>query len=283
MEENQNQQNQNGLGWQQKMSCMPEKLPLWKQFLNSFCGARRYPQYLRLSSGSVVLYFFFLIGIITIFSVVVPTLGYLIGVGGVGHYINEKIPDFTLKDGVLSFDSTMEYESATAKLYLDTDVEEYTKKDVDDKAYMQILVSRSNILLYSNGLITNYAFKDFGDITFSKEQLLEYVPLIYVCIVLYGICAYLVRAVYALSTMLLLAVVGMFSNSMYQFGLKFRQLFTLALYSTTITAILEAVNTALHLVSGTTASMVGMLWSAFVFFSALTICGSLHKAGKLQI
>ena len=59
MEENQNQQNSfNNYG---KMTVNTLRMPLWRQLINSFCGARKYPQFLQLPGGSVVLYFFFLV------------------------------------------------------------------------------------------------------------------------------------------------------------------------------------------------------------------------------
>lgn len=278
MEENQNQQNSfNNYG---KMMVNTLRMPLWRQLINSFCGARKYPQFLQLPGGSVVLYFFFLVFIVTIFSVVVPNVGYTIGVGGLTHYITETIPDFELKNGKLAVDGTMEYESGSVKLYVNTEETEYTKEDIDENAYVQILVSSSNLLLYSNGMVNSYSFSDFSGVSWDKKQLLQSVPLLYVLMVLYWVISYLGKILYILSTVLLLAVVGMFSNSMYQFGMSFKQLFILALYATTIISILESINTALALVSSTIAGMVGMIWTAFVFFAALAICGSLNRAGK---
>ncbi len=268
--------------WKKLMPEFSADMPLWKQMVNSFRGTRYYPQFLMQNGSRAIVYFFFLILMVCIFSVIVPTVGTVVGMGGIAAYIEEHIPEFSLKDGVLTSSSPLEYENATTKFYLDTDTYKYTKADVDDNIYMHILVSKTNALVYANGMVTDYRFADFKDLTFNKDVLIDGVPFIYLCLVLFCVIAYLMQAISTASTMLLLAAIGMLFNSFNGFGLRFGQLFTLAVYATTIVAMLEAVNASLRLISAVVVSMAGMVWTAFVFFGALMICGILKKGGQLR-
>ena len=250
-----------------------DKLAIWEQFLYAFKGAKYYPVLLAQRKISKIQFFFFLLLVICVFSVFVPVTGYLIGVGGIGNYIEEKIPNFTLQDGQLWMDGTIAYENATMKLYGDANIERYTKTDVDKEAYMQILVSRTNVLVYSGGYVMDYPFAQYSAVTFSKENLQDMVPLLY-CMMLFGVVIMICSQAVNLSlTILMFVLVGQISNYMYQYRLRFGQMFVLALYAVTITFTLESVNASLQLVSGTIVSMVGMIWAAVNYFTALAICG----------
>ncbi len=268
--------------WKKLMPEFSADMPLWKQMVNSFRGTRYYPQFLMQNGSRAIVYFFFLILMVCIFSVIVPTVGTVAGMGGIKTYIQERIPEFSLKDGVLTSSFPLEYENAATKFYLDTDTYRYTKADVDDNIYMHILVSKTNALVYANGMVTDYNFADFKDLSFNKDMLIDGVPIIYLCLVLFCVIAYLMQAISTASTMLLLAVIGMLFNSFNGFGLRFGQLFTLAVYATTIVSMLEAVNAGLRVISAVVVSTAGMVWTAFVFFGALVICGVLKKGGQLR-
>lgn len=250
-----------------------EKLAIWEQFLCAFKGAKYYPQLLAQKKTVKIQYFFFLLLIICVFTAFVPVTGYLIGVGGVGQYIEEKIPEFTLQDGMLMMEGTVAYENEAMKLYGCTDVERYTKADVDQKAYVQILISRTNVLVYNSGYVMDYPFAQYEAITFSKSDLKDLVPIIYCMILFYVVILICVQAVNLLVTMLMFVLVGQISNYLYQYRLRFGQMFALAMYAATVIFTLESVNTSLQLVPGMMVSMVGMIWAAVNYFTALNICG----------
>ena len=249
------------------------KLAIWEQFLGAFKGVRNYPILISQKKTSKVQYFFFLLLVICIFTVFVPVTGYLIGVGGIGNYIEEKIPEFTLSGGQLQMEGTVAYESATMKLYGDTTIERYTKSDVDENAYVQILISRTNVLVYSGGYVMDYPLEQYGAITFSKSNLQDMVPLIYCMILFYVVVLICSQAVNLLLTILMFVLVGQISNYLYHYGLSFGQMFALALYAVTISFTLESINTSLQLMSGTVVSMIGMIWAAVYYFMALNLCG----------
>lgn len=201
--------------------------------------------------------------------------------GGISNYIKDKIPDFTLENGVLNSEYPITYESSSIHFYLDTSVEKYEEKDIDKSNAVQILVSKSNAIMYSGGLVSNYQFKDLAMLKYSKKQLLKDVWLIYVVILFYVVIAYISEAFNIIVTVLLFAFVGLFSNNMYQFTLSFGQLVSLGIYATAIVTVLESVNSALGLISATAVSVVGMIWSAFYYFNSLMICGQKKRQGEL--
>lgn len=258
------------------------KVPLFVQYLNSFKGAKYYPPYLSLSTGKVVGYFFFLTAIVTLLSIVVPTIGYIVGIGGIGQYMQEHVPEFSLQNGMLAIEEVVEYENGNTRIYISSDVETYSKDDLNPKLSMELLAGKHNAMINVDGVVSEIRYKDYNTLSMDKEGLLKNTPLFYLSLIFVFIAGYFGQAIYIISTVLLLAVIGLMSNSMYQFKLQFGQLMRLAVYATTILCTLEAVNRALNLISVTIASVVGMVWTAFVFFGAVTVCGQLKNMGKIR-
>lgn len=258
------------------------RVPLSMQYINSFRGARYYPPYLSLSTGKVVGYFFFLNAIVTLLAVIVPMIGYIVGMGGIGQYLRDNVPEFSLQNGVLAIEETVEYETTDLRITIDSKVENYTKDDLNTKRFMELLAGKNNAIINNGGMVSEITYKDYPFLSMDKEGLIQNTPVFYLLLVFLFVVAYFGQAIYIISTILLLALVGLMSNSMYQFDLRFGQLMKLAVYATTILSTLEAVNTALNLISATVASVVGMVWTAFVFFAAVTICGQLKKMGKIR-
>lgn len=266
----------------QKQAVELNKVPMYMQYINSFRGAKRYPPYLSLSTGKVVGYFFFLTAIVTLLSAVVPTIGYIVGIGGIGQYLQDHVPEFSLQNGILTMGEPVEYETNGMRVYINSEVERYTKADLNSNLSMEVLAGRYNAVMNSGGMVSEINYKDYSALSMDKQGLLKNTPIFYLSLVFVFVVAYVSQAIYIISTVLLLAVIGLMSNSMYQFKLQFGQLMRLAVYATTILSTLEAVNAALNLISVTIASVVGMVWTAFVFFGAVTVCGQLKNMGKIQ-
>ena len=284
----QNNQNENQSNYQNNNIQQPEsnqqsfraekkKIPLWEQFLATFQGAKHYLGLLQQDSAVYVKYFCFLLVLVSLLVVIVPMAGYLIGVGGLHNYVQERIPDFQLENGQLQMEETIEYETSTLKLYGDTDVAVYTKENVDKDAYVQILISKTNVLVYSGGYVMDYPFADYKQVNFNKENLLSMVPWFYCLVALSIVISIIAQACSILFTMLLFSAFGMITNQMMPKRLRFGQLFTLAMYAVTITYTLESLNSVMQLLSPTIVSAVGILWASFTFFAAIRMCGQEPK------
>lgn len=258
------------------------RVPLWLQYINSFRGARHYPQYLSLSTGKVVGYFFFLTFIVTLLAIVVPTIGQLVGIGGVRQYLQDNIPEFALKNGALTIEEAIEYDTSDVVININPQVERYSKDDLNPNRSMELLAGKYSAVINMAGVVSEIDYKDYSFLSMDKQSVLDNSSMFYLSLILILAAAYLGQTIYIVSTVLLLALVGLLSNGMYQFSLSFGQLMKLAVYSTTILSTVEAVNTALNLFSVTIASMVGMIWTAIVFFGAVMVCGQLKNMGKIQ-
>jgi hypothetical protein len=92
--------------------------------------------------------------------------------------------------------------------------------------------------------------------------------------VIYLVFAYLAQAMSALFMILLLSLMGLLPVNSFQISLKFRQLMMIATYAITIVTLFEALNNALHLGLSSLFSIVGMVWTTYVFYVAVRECGA---------
>lgn len=268
MEEQKNQTNEMNSG--QKTV---EPYPMWKILITCFQGARKYPELLKQKSNKKVCYFFFLLLISSIFSFVVPITGYILGVGGIGNYIENRVPEFTFENGMLDVESPITYEREGAKIYVDTSVESYSKADLDDTMAVEMLVSKTNVIMLQNRVVEEMKLSDLSPIHCSKQGLLNHIPLFYVLIVGAYLFSYLSDAMSLLLLMVMLVLIGWLTSNVNQADLKFSQLFSLALFASTMQLLIQSVNGAIGILSPMTANIIGVVWTAFVYFGAITWIG----------
>ena len=157
----------------------------------------------------------------------------------------------------------------------DTAADSYSSADLSKKKGMEVLISKSNMLLYSQGMTQQIRFSDYKMVKLNKKALLQSAVPYYILLGFYVLFSHFGQARSLFTTVILLALMGTFTNRLYEKRLPFSALLKLAVYATTLLGIVEAVNTGFTLVSGTAASIVGMLWTAFVYFSAVAISVSL--------
>lgn len=249
--------------------------PMWIQFLNAFRGPKNYPQYLKLSGGRVTGYYFFLVMIITLLAVCVPLTGFLVAKSGLMTYLNSAIPEFEFVEGELTLLEPYEYQNEDVLIKADTSAASYDSGDLSKTKSMEVLISKSNMILYSQGMTQQIRFSDYKMVTINKAQMLQSPVPYYILLGFYVIFSYFGQGLSLFTTVILLALMGTFTNRLYEKRLPFSALLKLAVYASTLLGIVEAVNTGFSLVSGTAASIVGMLWTAFVYFSAVAVSVSL--------
>ncbi|MCR4716499.1 MAG: DUF1189 domain-containing protein [Lachnospiraceae bacterium] len=184
------QMNKDGGEFYKKMKDNANKMPFYMQMLTSFRSSKYYVQFLSIKGGRVALYFFFMTFIAAIFAVIVPLTGRMVGIGGVKNFIVEKIPDFSYENGVLTSESTMQFEKQGIQFYLDSSVAKYSEDDIDKDSILQVLVSKSNIVINEAGRVYIGNFNEMPKFKFSKDLLLDSIPFIYLIIFLAGLISY---------------------------------------------------------------------------------------------
>lgn len=250
-----------------------EEYPLWRILVTCFQGARKYPDLLKQKSSKKVCYFFFLLVISSLFSFIVPVTGYILGIGGIGNYIQNRVPEFTFQNGQLDMESPITYERDGAKIYVDTSVDSYTKADLDENMVVEMLVSKNNVMMLQNRVVQEMKLSELSPLSCSKQWLLNNIPLFYILIVGAYIFTYLSDAMSLLLLMVMLVLIGWLTSNVNQADLKFSQLFSLALFASTMQLLVQSVNGAIGIVSPLTANIIGVVWTAFVYFGAITWIG----------
>jgi hypothetical protein len=253
------------------------EMPLYMQFFTAFSSSNRYMQLLWMRWGKVIGYFFFMTFIAALLAVAVPIAGRIVGVGGIGTFISERIPNFTYSNGVLEADSTMQYDKEGIQFYLDTSVNSYKESDIDKESFTQILVSKSNMLVYQGGAVMKRDFSELPEFTFSKQMLLDNVGVIYAIIIFAGFIRYISLMFTALFTMLMLSAIGFMLISLNKLNVKFTDMLKLSVYAVTIVTIIEAFNTAIPIVSPLIANIIGLVWAAGVYYKAVIKCGMIKR------
>ena len=143
---------------------------------------------------------------------------------GLSSAIQEVVPDFELKDGVLWVDDVIEVEDLASYYY----------------SYSQVLLMDSEkMIVKSNGAMQQYYFDEL-DLEYSKADLMALVPSIYVIIVIFMIIAYIFMTGLFFFGVLFVALIGMIVASCMKYQLTFGQLYLLGVYSRVLPLAIKA-------------------------------------------
>ena len=225
---------------------------VFKELVLSIWSYKSYSEFLKnkktkvFGFALVLMLFYFLI------TMVVPFVKFQITTGGFDAMIEEYVPEFELKYGILWVDEVYEIEEDHLLLYIDTDPE-YSFYDAEEMeeylyVYSQALLMDSEKLIYKDddGEVMGLYYSDIG-LNCSKDTLLELVPMGYVAVVIYMILAYCWMTALFFFGVLFVALLGMIAASCMRKELTFGQLYIMSVYSRTLPLIIKAVVKSLSL------------------------------------
>ena len=205
---------QNNMGNQQ-----PAKAPnIFKQFAFSFVPPK-YKDLARAKVGSMIWLIILLVFLLTGFSFLSMLAGYVL-TGGVSEML-DLFPYFEVSDGEFSIDETFYVEEDDLVMYMTDDVDEFDYYDVQslmDEGFTEImLVGRYNICLYEDYEYQEMYFDEFGNLSFSKDDIAKWTgPFIWVVMLIIYVIWFVLRVfwyflcagVYLLIGMLLALIYG---------------------------------------------------------------------------
>lgn len=189
--------------------------------------------------GTLLILFYFMI---TMF---IPSLIQMVAPNGVLHTIVENIPEFELKDGYLQVEDTFEYDEGGVYVDIDTDPEWVFYSADEMIPYLNdytdaILIDSEKMIVKSNGQVQELKFSDIEG-EFTRDDLLQFVPWIYVIYVICMIFFYLWEAALFFLGVLFVAALGMIVASVMKVSLTFGQIYLISVYSRTLPLIIKAV------------------------------------------
>lgn len=163
---------------------------------------------------------------------------------GLADIIDENVPDFSLKDGLLWVDDVIEYDAVTSYIYIDTD----SLLDIEDedeiapyfKGYRSVMImDYEKMVVKNNGVWQMLYFSD-ADLEFDKDDLIDLVPFMYVIYVIFMAFAYIWMTALFFFGVLFVALIGMIIASCMNYRLTFGQLYLMGIYSRTLPLLIKA-------------------------------------------
>lgn len=223
---------------------------LFAELLHAVYDFKSYPVFRRNKGGRAFLYGLLLSALYFILSMILPIAVTILTFGGFGNIAKEIVPDFRLEDGRLWVDGTFdiqEYDTQYGGIYLrvDTDravTEEIT--DVDLLAFDRVLVMDAEHMIVkaegSSVIRVSYEELELGD--WNRETLLaEFLPLIPVFVWLVTVFILCAGLLGFFGGALVVAVIGTILSAVMGCGLRFGELYKLAIYARTPALAVECV------------------------------------------
>lgn len=176
-------------------------------------------------------------------TILVPVIRFQVTTGGIAQIADEIIPEFEWADGTLWVERPVEYEFAGTLISIDTAPDSYLY-DVDnirgglERYDTAILMDAEKCILKSKGEIGGYYLDEF-DVTLTKAQLLEYVPMANLILIAGLILLYLWMTLLFFLGVLVVALFGMIVASCMGMHLTFGQIYLLAVYARTLPLLIK--------------------------------------------
>lgn len=245
----------------------PENMSLTDRFITAMFLPKEYAKLLRLPNGKLVQFLVFLILLSAVIRYAIPTFGTIAGMGGVKSILENKIPQFSLENGVFVLDEKFDWVDESGGIYvvIDTDIDEFTREDVPENMIEAIMVSHTNILFYNQvpglgGIIQETKWKDMAEITFNNQILLESRMMIYAALFSVLVLLYIVEIMkYLVSGLLYAAIMLLLARTM-MMDISFSDIYKTAIYAQSIGEIVNAVmiciNVPLLVLAGSSFAML---------------------------
>lgn len=225
---------------------MVDKTNVFKKFIGSISNVRAVPKYIKEGLGRAVFYAFLLMLVVGLVKGISLGFSFNKYIDEVINTVNDNKYEFKIDNGILEIESEpIIIDEGSTLIYIDdkTDISKSSElNNITVHSDEYILVLKDGVIVSSNdvGNQTVY-YKDFlGNEAFTKEHMTTILSMVgkisMVVIIVFGLFESIV--IYIMNS-LLIAGVSMLTNIMMKLGLKFSEMFSLALYAGTLPALLQ--------------------------------------------
>lgn len=243
-----------------------ENMKLSDRFITAMFLPKEYGKLLKLKMNKMVSFIVCLILLVTVIQFAIPNLAAIAGMGGIKNIVLNVVPEFSLKDGVFHYDEKLEQKDEEMQTYvlIDTSVEAFTKDDVPENMIQAILVSKSNMLMFSSmgglGTYQESKFSDLKSITVTNQSVANMAPFIYATLLFFfGIAYIFTMGKYLFMALIFAGMVFLFIRTVmpkFTFGKTYKT----ALFAQAIGVLVEAVSicigTELFIMAGSAFNMI---------------------------
>ncbi|MDO4941648.1 MAG: DUF1189 family protein [Lachnospiraceae bacterium] len=243
-----------------------DKIGFLQMFQIAVAKPKEYKKALNVKKRTIIGFVILVALLAVLLGTIVPIVSFSFSIGGPKHFITETLPAFEYKDGIFHIDERVEIVDNGIRIIADSDVEEFKEDDVEDDTIVEILISKNNMRM-KNSIASqqnmNFDFKDVGKGTFTNKDLLEYIPLLFLGLVLGAVVVFLATIYRYLISALIFAVCGRSVARAMRKDLSFGKCYVLSLMAKTSIEIVNCMGMAADITF-----MNSMVW-AFISFGII--------------
>lgn len=164
---------------------------LFDQIPISFFRPSRYKELLSIKRRLLVGFVIIVTFLSFVLESLIPFLAWDVSIGGLDNLMVNGIPRFSLENGVFEIENPIEIK-IPGKFYIkaDSDVDTYTRDDLDGNYSEIILISRNNLISQHSGMLYAVKFSDVKQ-TMNNQTLLETLPVVKVMLAIIFVFIYI--------------------------------------------------------------------------------------------
>lgn len=217
-----------------------KKIGIFRKFIYSLYKPKAYNEFLKQSTGKAILYIFLLslvLGVINSLFIIIPINSVK---SSFQDDFSENIPDFQLKDGVLSIDADMPIKYVEDENIVYVDTENPIDPNIIDEYETGFLITSDSMIVKQNGIEQSISFNTMdSEFVLNKDTLIDLIPLtinliIVFFLILYPIFIFIQKLLFAA----ILALFGILIGNILKKTLSYSECFRLSLYSLTLPMVL---------------------------------------------
>ena len=270
------------------------KIPFYRKLKRAIINPEKYQEFALEKTSCALKYFTKLILLFCVIACIAITYQYVHIASNAINLIKEDVPDFTVKDNILSINSeepvviTKLDDKIEYSLIFDTsdEVSEEKLKEYNQKLSLYNLGAiflKDKVLIQTQGETDNqltYSYeelmKKFNIENINKQDLVEKIDsintvsmivAIYITLLIYLFVAYFIATL--LETVLMM-VIGFLTSKIVKVDLKSSQIYNIVLYSLTLPILLNAINILLNIFVGFEIQYFQVMYTAVAYIYLIT-------------
>lgn len=226
------------------MEQQAKKFGFFRQIATAVAQPKKYERFLRLSTGRVIAFVLIFSLITTFVSYYLPFIISQVFGESYADIVDEYVPEFTLKDDVLTLSEPVEYDDGYTLVIANSNIEEFTREQLAEytEAYASVyLFSRTNMIFYTSGQETTYRYAELTIKELDREGLRDFIPSIYLMMVVSGLMNFVLCLFWYFLGALLLMLLGWSMKGFWNMRFSFLELFKLSVFSKVLYELIVAV------------------------------------------
>lgn len=219
----------------------------FRQVKDSFTNFDAYREISEQRGGKTFRYFILLFTLVFLIGGLGFAYNFKAGTAEFATVVREQVPEFNFANGELILEGPQPIVfdgDNNSTLIIDT------TGQVDESALNEysegVFISKEKLVNKQGPKTTEFNFADFSEISFDKQKLLGYMPMLKWLLPIMAVFGYILKMVWVLVTVVILALIGLIINSARKGKLEFGNTWNMAIYAFTLPWLLEMVKNLVY-------------------------------------